>query len=177
MLLGLSTPSIDGAVRIIVAMSSNGIIGRLGGLPWNIPQDRAWFEHHIRGGVVVMGRKCFEETGAVLPGAHGTVVLSRRRNVFPGAVAAHDLPDGLRKASALARTGGSGRVWVCGGEAIYEEALPLASYLYLTHIHASVEGDTKFPTKYKSYFPHPIWTQEGADPVYRLTFAILAAKQ
>src|SRR3546814_17315002 len=32
-----------------------------------------------------------------------------------------------------------------GGGQIYEETLPLASRTYLTEVHASPEGDTRFP--------------------------------
>src|SRR3546814_3061258 len=34
---------------------------------------------------------------------------------------------------------------VIGGGQIYEETLPLASRIYLTEVHASPEGDTRFP--------------------------------
>jgi dihydrofolate reductase len=36
-------------------------------------------------------------------------------------------------------------VFVAGGAAVYRAALPLAERLYLTVVHAQVEGDTRFP--------------------------------
>ncbi len=36
-------------------------------------------------------------------------------------------------------------VFVIGGGKIYTEALPLAERMYLTHVHAVIEGDTRFP--------------------------------
>ena len=34
---------------------------------------------------------------------------------------------------------------VIGGGAIYKHCLPNADRLYITHIHAAIEGDTQFP--------------------------------
>ena len=34
---------------------------------------------------------------------------------------------------------------IIGGATLYAEALPLAEVLYLTRVHANVEGDTYFP--------------------------------
>jgi len=34
---------------------------------------------------------------------------------------------------------------VIGGAEIYKQALPLADKLYLTEVHAEVDGDTTFP--------------------------------
>ncbi|OUR69240.1 dihydrofolate reductase, partial [Bermanella sp. 47_1433_sub80_T6] len=36
-------------------------------------------------------------------------------------------------------------VMVIGGASIYEAALPIADRLYLTHVHAEIEGDAYFP--------------------------------
>jgi dihydrofolate reductase len=46
---------------------------------------------------------------------------------------------------ALIAAGQVPEIMVIGGGAIYEHCLPKASRLYLTHIDASVEGDTPFP--------------------------------
>ena len=40
---------------------------------------------------------------------------------------------------------GIDEICVIGGGEIYEQALPLADRLYVTHVLAEVEGDTKFP--------------------------------
>ena len=34
---------------------------------------------------------------------------------------------------------------IIGGAAIYETALPMADRLYITHVHANVDGDAFFP--------------------------------
>ena len=36
-------------------------------------------------------------------------------------------------------------IFILGGEAVYRIALPRADRLYLTIVHATIEGDTHFP--------------------------------
>jgi dihydrofolate reductase len=49
----------------------------------------------------------------------------------------------LKEAIALGAT--ENEVFVIGGGEIYRLALPLADRIYLTVVHANVEGDTTFP--------------------------------
>ena len=46
---------------------------------------------------------------------------------------------------ALALAGDDPEVFVVGGAVIYRLALPLATRLYLTRVHAEVSGDVEFP--------------------------------
>ena len=45
----------------------------------------------------------------------------------------------------LARAGDDPEVFVIGGSEVYAEALPRADRLYLTVVHAEVDGDAFFP--------------------------------
>ena len=80
------TRRVDGPkLAIIVAIGRNGVIGRRGGLPWDLPEDRAHFHATTRGHVVIMGRRTWEETGVALPERTNVVVSS--------ALATHDAPN------------------------------------------------------------------------------------
>ena len=46
---------------------------------------------------------------------------------------------------ALARERGDDEPLVGGGAALYAQALPLATRLWLTRVHADIEGDVYFP--------------------------------
>ena len=46
-------------VGIIVAVSDNGVIGKDGKLPWNIPEDMRHFEKIKIVHSVIMGRKTY----------------------------------------------------------------------------------------------------------------------
>jgi len=128
-----------GVISLIAAVTDNGVIGRGGGMPWHLPADLAHFKRTTQGKPIVMGRKTFEAIGRPLPGRRN-IVVSRRSGFAPAGVeTAGSLAD------ALALAGDAEEVMVIGGGELYREALPLARRLYLTRIHAAIEGDTRFP--------------------------------
>lgn len=61
--------------QLIVATGINGAIGRDGRLPWNCPEDLAFFRHMTIGKKVVVGRKTADAMGS-LPG-RDVIVISR----------------------------------------------------------------------------------------------------
>ena len=64
---------------------------------------------------------------------------------------APDLPEGVHLADSVeagierASSYGEDELFVAGGAAIYQAALPLADKLYFTKVHTEVEGDVRFP--------------------------------
>ena len=62
----------------LIAMARNHdyLIGLNGGIPWKVPEDRAYFKETTAGGVLVMGRYTWLENKRHLPHAARTVVLS-----------------------------------------------------------------------------------------------------
>jgi dihydrofolate reductase len=153
---------------LIVSCSENRVIGREGRMPWRIPEDLAFFSSKTEGQVVVLGRICFETWPGALEGGRRAVVVTSGVVRSP-ARAAHSLPEALEVASALA-----GEILVCGGQRIYEEAiaLPQAQRLYLTQVHAKVDGDRYFP-EWKDIFTREISRREGAGEAWRCTFLTL----
>lgn len=125
----------------IAAMSENRVIGVDGRLPWRLPSDLAYFKRVTMGHPIVMGRGTWESIGSrPLPGRTCIVVTSRRGYaVPPGVLVASSLDE------ALARTAGEKEVFVVGGGVLFAEAVPRADRIYLTVVHARVEGDTSFP--------------------------------
>jgi dihydrofolate reductase len=130
-------------VALIVAAAEGGVIGRDGGLPWHLPADLGRFKRLTTGHHLVVGRRTWESIGRPLAGRR-IVVVSRHpeRLALPAGVqAAGSLEEALR----LAATTGDEEAFVAGGASLYREALPGAGRLYLTRVHAAVEGDTFFP--------------------------------
>jgi len=128
-------------VTFVVAIAENGIIGRDGGMPWRLSTDLKRFKATTMGKPIVMGRKTWESFPMrPLPGRRN-IVITRDVDFQPeGAEVYHSLGD------ALAAAGKDGdEVCVIGGGQIYRQALPMANRLDVTHILASIEGDTKFP--------------------------------
>jgi dihydrofolate reductase len=128
-------------LSIIVAVAENGVIGRDNNLPWYLPADLGRFKQLTMGHHLLMGRKTFEAIGRALPG-RTTVVISRGRPTLPEGV---ELAGSLEEALSLAAAAGEDETFVAGGAQIYHLALPRADRLYLTRVHATIEGDTRFP--------------------------------
>jgi dihydrofolate reductase len=126
-------------ISIIAAMAENRVIGRDGELPWDIPADRQRFRELTMGHPVIMGRRTFESIGRPLPG-RPTIVLTRRPDYrVAGCQVAHSLDE------ALAACGDAAEAFICGGEGLYRQTLPLAERIYLTTVHTRCAGDTFFP--------------------------------
>lgn len=128
-------------ISLIAAMDQNCAIGKGDALPWHLPDDLKHFKRVTLGKPVVMGRKTFESLGCrPLPGRRNLVVS---RSGFQAAgVEAFDSLDG---ALAVAQADAE-EVMVIGGAQIYQQALPLASRVYLTLVGTEVEGaDAWFP--------------------------------
>lgn len=126
-------------ISIIVAMSRNRVIGRGGSIPWQVPADLARFRRLTVGHSLIMGRKTFESIGRPLAERNNIVVSRQPGYSPPGVLLAASFEEALQLA------GSGGEVFVCGGEAIYSLALPVAARIYLTRIDLEVAGDRHFP--------------------------------
>ncbi len=126
-------------VSLVAAMAENRVIGKGGKLPWRLPDDQKFFRQLTLDHTVIMGRKTFEEIGRPLANRRN-VVISRNPAFRPRGVT---VVPSLDEALALGAT--EREVFVVGGAEIYRLALPRADRLYLTVVHAEVEGDTWFP--------------------------------
>lgn len=126
-------------VSLVAAMAENRVIGRAGGIPWHLPDDLRHFKRLTIDHTVIMGRKTFEEIKHPLANRRN-VVISRNPGFHPAGVT---VVPSLEEALALGAT--EREVFVIGGGEIYREALPHAQRIYLTVVHAAVEGDTWFP--------------------------------
>ena len=61
-------------IGLIVARSTNNVIGKKGCIPWNIDGELSQFKELTMGNAVVMGRRTYEEIGHPLPGRKVIVV-------------------------------------------------------------------------------------------------------
>ena len=132
-------------VCLIVAMARNRAIGAGGGLPWRISDDLKNFKHLTLGKPVIMGRKTYESLGKPLAERPNIVITRNRSYPDDGIYVVEDLEAALKAAGAFSRITGEAEVMVIGGAEIYRQALPLAERIYMTEVHAEVEGDAFFP--------------------------------
>lgn len=126
-------------INIIVAMSTNFVIGKDNDLPWYLPTDLKYFKSTTKGHTVVMGRKCWEsipENFKPLSNRKNIVMSRDKSYSTEGALVLHDFEHLLK-----IHENSDEQVFVIGGAELYEEAFKYATNLYLTQIYNHVEGD------------------------------------
>ncbi len=128
-------------LSLIAAMSENRVIAEGGEIPWRIPTDMKYFKATTMGKPIIMGRKTFQSLRKPLPGRPNIVMSKNKAFDAPGAEVVLD----FRAAFERARRFETDEIMVIGGAEIYELALPYADRIYLTEVHAKVDGDTYFP--------------------------------
>ena len=130
---------------LIVAMASNRVIGRNGGMPWHLPADLRHFKRTTLGKPLIMGRKTFASIGRPLPGRTNIIVNRNADFNAEGIIVAADFGDAMRRAARIAQADGVNEIMVGGGGEIYACALPHATRIYSTKIDREIDGDTVFP--------------------------------
>lgn len=143
-------------LSLVVARGRNGAIGQGGTIPWQAPEDLAFFQRETLGGAIIMGRRTWDSLPRrPLPRRHNIVVTSRPL-AGPDAV----VPD-IDAALAEARRAGHARVYGVGGARIYDALLPLAERLVITEVALDIAGaDTFFPA-----FDERDWALVGQFPL------------
>ena len=135
-------------ISIIVAMAENRVIGRNNDLPWRLPADLQHFKALTVGKPIIMGRKTWESLPGLLPDRSHIVVTGDAYYRAEGCRVVHTLDE------AVSAAGDAPEVMVIGGAMLYGEAIPRAERIYLTEVHAEVEGDVYFPE-----FPRDEWRE------------------
>ncbi len=132
------------AISFVVARADNGVIGRGGGLPWRLPADLRHFKRLTIGKPVIMGRKTFESIGKPLIGRHNIVLTRDADWQAEGVTVVPNLAEAVA-AAGLNPKARADELMIIGGAQLYTEALPIATRIYLTEVHAEPEGDTHMP--------------------------------
>jgi dihydrofolate reductase len=152
-------------ISIVVAMDRNGVIGKDGKVPWDLPGDRRNFYRLTRHKPIVMGRRTWESLPVpALPDRHN-IVLSRDAHATiwrfgERILAANGGSGGWEESSGTtftifesweevlanaAHLRDDETIMVIGGAEVYALALPAAGRVYLTLVDGEYDGDTYFP--------------------------------
>ena len=121
-------------LALIWAQSTSGVIGRDGGIPWQLPEDMARFKELTTGHTVVMGRRTWESLPArfrPLPGRRN-VVLTRNP---------HYRADGAEIVTSVDDVLGMPDTWVIGGAEIYHLAMPAATRCEVTEVEVDLRPE------------------------------------
>ncbi|RME96689.1 MAG: dihydrofolate reductase [Bacteroidetes bacterium] len=128
-------------VSAIVAAAENQVIGDGDDIPWRISTDLKYFKRTTLNHHVIMGRKTFATMGRPLPKRTNIVLTRDPHFVATGILVAHSIEEAL----TIAYDDGEEEAFIIGGGEIYRQSMDFLDKIYLTRVHAQVEGETTFP--------------------------------
>jgi dihydrofolate reductase len=127
-------------LSIIVAVATNGVIGRDNKLPWHLSTDLKRFKALTTGHAVIMGRKTFDEIGRKPLPNRTNIIVTRAPFEHDGVLVASSIEDALARIPK-----GEEEAFIIGGAEIVRQTMALADRMYITQVHAEVAGDTFMP--------------------------------
>jgi len=156
-------------ISLIVAASTNKVIGAKGALPWRLSGDLKRFKALTMGKPIVMGRLTYQSIGRPLPGRQ-SIVISRQADFEADGC---DVVGSID--AAIAAAGAAEEIMIIGGSHIYQEFLPLADRIYLTRVQAEIEGDVYLPDLATDEWHETTCEEHAADESndYDVTFVTL----
>lgn len=137
---------------VVFACNEDGVIGKNNQLPWKLTQDMKFFKSLTEGNIVIMGRKTYESIGHPLPNRVNIIVTNNICYEAPGCEIAHSLEDALSMCSkglwTNIETDEDGntkevnkKVFIIGGKQLIDQALPMASAVFMTTVSLPIEID------------------------------------
>lgn len=119
---------------LVMAVDAKWAIGYKGDMLTRIPEDLKHFKEMTMGGVLVMGRKTFDATGA-LPGRE-TIIVSRSLKEMDGAHIAHSLDD-LRE--MIKEKFSDKKIFLVGGASLIDQLIDEVDEAEITFIKKDFE--------------------------------------
>ncbi len=156
-------------ISLIVAASENNVIGKDNDLLWSLPDDLQFFKETTEGHPIILGRKNYEAIGRALPNRRN-IIVSRQEDLE---VDGCEVTSSVEEAIELAKETENEEIFITGGGEIYRLALPLANRIYLTRVHAEIEGDVFFPELSEEEWEEVDRKEHPADEKHEYAFTFL----
>jgi dihydrofolate reductase len=151
-------------IVLIAAVADNGVIGADNTIPWRLKSDMQRLRAITMNKPVVMGRKTFASLKRALPGRTNIVVTRNPDFRAAGAIVTTSFETARAIAHADALRRSADAIAVLGGAEIYAQFLGVADRLDITEVHASPEGETRFPAIDKSAWQEVARVRHAAGP-------------
>jgi dihydrofolate reductase len=127
-------------LTIIVAASTNNIIGKDNKLIWHLPDDLKRFKKLTSGHNIIMGRKTFDSFPGLLPRRkHIIITRSKENNSSKMVVYVNSIEEAIEASKE------DSNPFVIGGGEIYKMAMDYCNKIEITRINSHFDGDTSFP--------------------------------
>lgn len=111
-------------IGIIAAVTTNGVIGIDGKIPFDYPEDMIHFRKTTLNSTVIMGRKTFEGIGKPLPKRENIVITTQNLDVA-GITTFKSIGEAISQNK-------NKDIWLIGGAKIYELGMFYANKIILT---------------------------------------------
>ncbi|MEL0185488.1 MAG: dihydrofolate reductase [Hyphomicrobiales bacterium] len=133
-------------ISLIVAHSSNRVIGIDGQLPWHIPDDLKYFKAITIGKPIIMGRKTFDSIGKPLPGRLNIIITKNTDLSIEECVVVNNLEAAITEAKNYFKTQDTDQeeIFIIGGAQIFKQSMEFVNKIYITEVHAEYAGDVFF---------------------------------
>ena len=157
-------------ISLIVAFAKNNVIGKDGKIPWNIEGEQSRFKELTTNNIVIMGRKTFEEIyqklQKPLPNRINIIISKTKKYDFENCFTFTSLDAAL---DFCKKTFPQKDIFISGGAALYQKALPIVEKMYITEIDLEVPGDIFFPKFLEENFicEEEIPVKSNVDFVYK----------
>jgi dihydrofolate reductase len=131
-------------ISLLVAASTNNVIGKDNQLLWHLPNDMKFFKNTTWGMPVIMGRKTFESLNKKALNGRINIIITKHDDLKSdeGKI---DLANSIEESITKAKQTDCKEVFVIGGGEIFKLFMGLADRIYMTRVEANLEGDTYFP--------------------------------
>jgi len=137
------------SINMIVAINETNSIGKSGQLLYRIKKDLQRFKQLTQNNsghpnICLMGKRTFEELPEPLDKRVNVVLTSNKNYKVPNGVIVESSFD--KVLNHYLKSGDQDKdLFICGGQKLFEQALPFADKVYITYIHDNKKGDTFFP--------------------------------
>jgi dihydrofolate reductase len=128
-------------VSLVVAATNDNVIGKDNQLLWHLPNDLKYFKNTTWAMPVIMGRKTFDSIKRKPLGGRFNIIITSQKELQPESGQIW-LAGSTEQSLQLAKETDCKEAFVIGGGEIFREFMPKADKIYLTRVHAQLEGDT-----------------------------------
>ena len=159
-------------INIICAKDKKNGIGKDGTLLWHIPKDLKWMKEHTIKHTIIMGKNTFQDIlkytkNKPLPNRRNIILSTQPNPKWPTDIEVYSNIENL-----FENIKQDEKIFILGGEKIFELFLPYARKLILTEVEMECVADTYFPPiKEEDYVEE--FSQKEEDNGFEFTFKIL----
>ena len=121
-------------IKLIVAQTKSGLIGKDDYLPWNIKEELFFFKEMTLNQHILMGKKTFLGLPIKLKNRKTIVLSNDEKNL--GDKTIDNFNWVLENFQNSKKT-----IFICGGKSIYEQFYKYAKEIYISEIKKEYEGD------------------------------------